>query len=537
MRKENTLKKTAGLFMILFTMQFMMSTNVSAQCTANYTWMQTSNNVIAFTNTSTGTNSNTAYFWYFGDGGYGYGQNPVHTYYIPGTYTACLEINDSSLMTCNDTACFTITVTGSIICNVSAQAFENSVASCGTCADGSAYVFANGGTTPYTYSWNTVPPQTTTYANGLLPGTYTVCVTDMNSCTACANVTIDTSLCTAGFTWVQSANNTITFTNTSSGGTIPGYSWYFGDGSAAYTPNPVHFYSITGTYTVCMTMGDTTGFITCSDSVCHVITVTGVNCNLSVTATPTDASCGLCADGTASAVVTGGTPPYNYQWNTGASSPNITGLLPGNYSVCVTDANNCNQCAYITVGPNTLGCAAYFTLFADSVVPHTYWGINQSTGIAPISFTWSWGDGTYSTTPYPSHTYAAAGFYTICLTLTDTAGCSSTFCDSMYLLRTTNTMISVNILPPNTTGIKENIIQSTLPLFPNPARDYVVVGNISKNEKLISVTILNAAGNVVAKKNLRNNTFDISAIPPGVYFTRLLHPDGHYSSAKLVIMR
>jgi hypothetical protein len=44
-------------------------------------------------------------------------------------------------------------------------------------------------------TWNTNPVQTTATATGLLPGAYTVCVTDVNGCTACCTVTIDTFSC------------------------------------------------------------------------------------------------------------------------------------------------------------------------------------------------------------------------------------------------------------------------------------------------------------------------------------------------------
>ena len=47
-----------------------------------------------------------------------------------------------------------------------------------------------GGTSPYTYSWNTSPNQTTAKASNLIAGSYTVTVTDANSCTASKTITI-----------------------------------------------------------------------------------------------------------------------------------------------------------------------------------------------------------------------------------------------------------------------------------------------------------------------------------------------------------
>lgn len=61
--------------------------------------------------------------------------------------------------------------------------------------------------------------------------------------------------------------------------------------------------------------------------------------------TPTDPSCALACDGQITATVTGGTPPYNYQWYDGLGNPigsnsaTITGLCEDNYSVEVTDAS------------------------------------------------------------------------------------------------------------------------------------------------------------------------------------------------------
>jgi hypothetical protein len=59
----------------------------------------------------------------------------------------------------------------------------------GGCSN-SATAVVSGGTAPYTYSWNTVPIQTTSTASGLCFGTYSVTVTDANNCTTNGSVTI-----------------------------------------------------------------------------------------------------------------------------------------------------------------------------------------------------------------------------------------------------------------------------------------------------------------------------------------------------------
>jgi ELWxxDGT repeat protein len=58
-------------------------------------------------------------------------------------------------------------------------------------ANGSATVTVTGGTSPYTYLWNTTPPATTASASNIVAGTYTVVVTDVNGCTVSATATVD----------------------------------------------------------------------------------------------------------------------------------------------------------------------------------------------------------------------------------------------------------------------------------------------------------------------------------------------------------
>jgi gliding motility-associated-like protein len=66
-------------------------------------------------------------------------------------------------------------------------------ASCAAGSGGEAAVNVSGGTTPYDYSWNTSPVQTTATAAGLRPGTYTVLVSDSNDCVKTADVVVATS--------------------------------------------------------------------------------------------------------------------------------------------------------------------------------------------------------------------------------------------------------------------------------------------------------------------------------------------------------
>ena len=57
-------------------------------------------------------------------------------------------------------------------------------------SNGSATVFFSGGSSPYTYSWNTIPNQTIKQSTGLSAGNYLVTIYDNHGCTASASVTI-----------------------------------------------------------------------------------------------------------------------------------------------------------------------------------------------------------------------------------------------------------------------------------------------------------------------------------------------------------
>ncbi len=63
-----------------------------------------------------------------------------------------------------------------------------------TGTNGTASVAVTGGTTPYTYSWNCVPPQFTSTATNLPPGNYASFVTDANGCTQTASITVQNSI-------------------------------------------------------------------------------------------------------------------------------------------------------------------------------------------------------------------------------------------------------------------------------------------------------------------------------------------------------
>ena len=101
-----------------------------------------------------------------------------------GTYT--VTVTDAN--NCVSTSSFTVTQPTQIVVITSPTN-----ASCQSCCDGFITSNVVGGTPGYTFQWNTSPVQTTQAAQGVCPGTYTLCVTDMNGCSTCSSATVNFS--------------------------------------------------------------------------------------------------------------------------------------------------------------------------------------------------------------------------------------------------------------------------------------------------------------------------------------------------------
>src|SRR5688572_27542924 len=101
--------------------------------------------------------------------------------------------------------------------------------SCFGGSDGTATATPSGGTSPYTYTWNSTPSQSTQTATGLPMGTYACTVTDANGCVTSVAVTITqpaTAVTATGTSSPVSCNggSNGTATVAATGGT-PGYTY------------------------------------------------------------------------------------------------------------------------------------------------------------------------------------------------------------------------------------------------------------------------------------------------------------------------
>ncbi|WP_276134909.1 T9SS type B sorting domain-containing protein [Polluticoccus soli] len=321
-----------------------------------------------------------------------------------GTYIVTVTDNKGCVTTASATVGQPAPVTGTT---------TKTDALCNGSADGTATVTPAGGTGPYTYSWNTSPAQTGATATGLAAGTYTVTITDANNCTGTATATIgQPTPVTASTTKTNVSCNggsNGTATATGAGGTAPyTYSWNTTpvQTTATATGLPI------GTYTVTVT--DAHG---CTKTASATITQPTP---LTATTTKTDATCFSGANGTATAVPTGGVGPYTYSWNTTPVQTTVTatGLANGTYIVTVTDANGCTTTANVTIGqPNQLNASAVKTDVSCFNGSNGTATVTAAGGITPYAYSWN----TIPPKTTATATNLAAGTYTV--TVTDNQNC------------------------------------------------------------------------------------------------------------------
>jgi hypothetical protein len=334
-----------------------------------------------------------AYMW--SDGG----QDPFLEGLPPGSYAVTITDDNG----CTDVANYDITepeaLSAVISGTMSLLCFGDS--------DGLLSTDVTGGAEPYSYLWT--DGQTQSSISGLVAGIYDVTVTDASGCVIMESFEIHepAELLPNATSTNESAPGNMDGTATSDpiGGVEPyEFLWSTGAMSSSITGLSV------GVYTVTVT--DANG---CTSA--QSVTVTGVDCNLTVSTLSTDAFCFGEASGTSQAVVSGALGHVSFLWSNGDTMEIITGLVAGTYSVTVTDSAGCLFIAMTTISqPSQLSSNCIVTHessedAADGSITCTIGG-----GTAPYSFLWSNGDTTASLTDLAPGSYS--------LTTTDDHGCT-----------------------------------------------------------------------------------------------------------------
>ena len=155
------------------------------------------------------------------------------------------------------------------------------------------------------------------------------------------------------------------------------------------------------------------------------------------------------SDGSATAIASGGIPPYQYLWSNDGVGETITALTSGEYCVQVNDANACSVSCCITVtiagqsNPPTAQFSADQTAACGSLVVQF---TDQSTN-NPTVWQWNFGDGSpVSNLQHPQHNYTTPGTYSVSLYVENNDG-ENELVKTNYITVHQDVSISMNMTP------------------------------------------------------------------------------------------
>ena len=378
------------------------------------------------------------YAWEFGDGAQGSGVSPSHTYLKAGNYTVKLTVSDSTGLSGSANTTATISTLSAPVANIGGPY---------TGKTGQSIAFdASASTDPnksaLTFAWNfgdgsqaSGAKVTHSYAKA---GKYTVTLTlndtynQTTTATTTATITnpAQQPIANPGGPYLGTTGQPIAFNGSAStdpNGLSLTYAWDFGDGSTGTGVSPSHSYGTAGTYTVKLTVSDSSGL---SASASTNATVTAPT---KLTANPGGPYTGIV--GTAVQFNgSGSSDPKNetltYAWDFGDGNqgagvkPSHAYVQPGAYTVTLSVTNTDKATASATAKAN-------ISLALAAVLNGPYQGnVNQvisfdgSASTAPsndpLTYVWTFGDGATAATSSATHAYTKAGTFNVKLTVTDT---------------------------------------------------------------------------------------------------------------------
>ena len=274
--------------------------------------------------------------------------------------------------------------------------------------NGSAEIFVSGGTAPFEYLWSN--GETTSSTDGLGAGLVSVLITDLNGCTLELEAEIDqpqeiviTLENTINESDVDANDGSIEVSVT--GGVGP-YTYQWSNGATAALNADI----ACGDYQLLILDGNG-----CEQSFEATVGCSDLDCaSLGADFVASPVSCFGDADGSIEIMPTGGTAPYEINYNNGLSGTFVSNLNTGVYAIVIVDANGCEFDLEIEVpqpAPLVLDIVAYDgTCGTQGIIE-----VTPSGGTEPYSIEWSTG------ATGGAITGLETGEYTV--TITDANGC------------------------------------------------------------------------------------------------------------------
>ena len=288
----------------------------------------------------------------------------------------------------------------SIPCNSDMHLKANSVVNCNSIdsCNGLIGINAVGGTPPYKLVFNgvdTLNASSNIYSK-LCPSNYPIVLLDSNGCMVDTSISVrpiypcvNMKMNTVFSHYVAPTNNVCngSVVVNATGGTKP-YNYYWSNsvlGSKDSTLCPNKSYSLTVTDSLGCTSSNI--FRTGADSI--IYPCKGFSVNISSPSKLTN------CNGSASAIVSGGTGPFGYSWSNYFNTPSISSICPGMYSVEVIDNNGCFVTASTSISADTTVASTPLSIYVTTSYasnPLTCNGVAVASaegGFAPYKFAFS----------------------------------------------------------------------------------------------------------------------------------------------------
>ena len=209
------------------------------------------------------------------------------------------------------------------------------------------------------------------------------------------------------------------------------------------------------------------------------------------------------ANGSITIIVTGGTPPYTYQWSNGGNTGTISNLVSGFYTCVIIDGNGCTTQFVYSLGNNNPPVVSLQLTSADTVCLNT--PAFTLGGGSPAGGSWS-GPGVTGSTFDASVT--TPGMQYITYTYTDSSNCVGTASDSIF----------VDVCTAVETAEANNVIR----VYPNPANEVLQFSSVIAGSH---IRVYDATGRIVLAQTAQRD-LNVSALESGSYMLTISNAAG-----------
>ncbi|MDC1162587.1 SprB repeat-containing protein, partial [Tenacibaculum sp.] len=261
-------------------------------------------------------------------------------------------------------------------------------------SNGLVEVSLKGGTAPYNYQWEdslgNILSNSNLILNNLLDNTYILKVTDSKGCQTSETYVLEepekleVNITKTSIVSCKGANNGELQANVIGGISGYTYKWYKEGGL-----------TVIGKSARLSNLREGIYYVLIEDSKQNKVTSLRYTLTeptaLDVILKSDYTLCGTENDWTIESIVSGGTAPYTYLWNTGKNESKLENLLVGNYSVTVVDANGCSLNRTVE-----LALPEAITVVKKEIIDPTCYNGNDGKilidikgGAAPYLYNWS----------------------------------------------------------------------------------------------------------------------------------------------------